>query len=184
MRMPLGRASPHMRTLHRRVSSVVFFPVFGLRLCSPSTQEVSLHLTRSLHSTKPTAAYVPRFHRTMCSLTTTFPRIIGLTGSACELLNVRRPRVIPEHEVIEQIEDEPSGRALQWVLDFLASLERPDPWLTVERMWEAGSISLHESSGGSIPRHRCESVFRARETRDDVRVRVTNTGSYRIHGNS
>ena len=46
-------------------------------------------LTRSLHSTKPSAVYVPTFHRTMSSLTTTFSRIIGLTGSACELLNVR-----------------------------------------------------------------------------------------------
>ena len=47
------------------------------------------HLTRSLHSTKPTAVYVPTFHRTIRSLTTTFSRIIGLTGLACELLNVR-----------------------------------------------------------------------------------------------
>lgn len=89
--------------------------------------------------------------------------------------------MIIEHEVIEQTEDNPNGRALPWVCDLIRSLGRPDPLIVVQAMVRAGYLTLADSNG-ALPAWRCAELFRLGSASEAIRVHATSLGSRWVHG--
>ena len=85
--------------------------------------------------------------------------------------------MILEHEIIEQIEEEPVGRSLEWCVEFATGLGCPEPWTTLRQMWRAGYIALADAEGQILPEWRIEEVWRAGVARSDVAVLATDLGS-------
>ena len=85
--------------------------------------------------------------------------------------------VIVEHEIIEQIEEEPVGRPLKWCADLATSLGCADAMTTISQMWRAGYIALADLDGTVWPDWRSEEVWRAGVARSDVAVLATDLGS-------
>jgi len=90
--------------------------------------------------------------------------------------------MIIEQEVIEQIEEEPAGRALSWLVDFMRKHGVSDPMRTLGQMWRAEYLALVDAAGAALPRWRCEELWRAGLPRTDVAVMATQLGSAWVHG--
>ena len=85
--------------------------------------------------------------------------------------------MIVEHEIIEQIEEEPVGRPLKWCADLATQLGSPDAIKTISQMWRAGYVALASADGTPLPAWRIEEVWRAGVARSDVAVLATDLGS-------
>jgi hypothetical protein len=85
--------------------------------------------------------------------------------------------VIPEHEVIEQIADEPAGRPVQWVYKLLRELGASDPTTVLQGMWRAGYIAVVDDVGELVPPWRCDQMWRERSESPDLRIAVTDRGA-------
>ncbi len=90
--------------------------------------------------------------------------------------------MIAEHEIIEQIEEEPQGRPLTWLCDLIRRLGGDDPLVVLQGMWRAGYVTLVDEIGQVLPHWRCEEVFRDRRESGSVRVVATSHGSGWVHG--
>ena len=84
--------------------------------------------------------------------------------------------MIIEIEVIEQIEDEPVGRSVNWVRDFMKSLGHHDPFVALGGMWRGGYLSFASPDGTPLPKWRCEQVLRDRVLGDGTRLLATDKG--------
>jgi hypothetical protein len=82
--------------------------------------------------------------------------------------------VIVEHEVIEQIEDEPEGRPLAWLCDLIRRLGRSDPLVVLQGMWRAGHVTLVDDTGRALPQWTCTELFRDQRESGPVRVVATS----------
>ena len=91
-------------------------------------------------------------------------------------------RVIVEHEVIEQTEAEPDGRAFDWVCDLIRRLGREEPMIVLQAMVGAGYLTLADAAGRALPAWRCAALFRAGVVEESVRVHATSLGSKWVHG--
>ena len=89
--------------------------------------------------------------------------------------------MIAEHEVIEQIEEEPLGRPLGWVCALLRSLGRDEPLLLIDGMLSGGYIRLLSSDSKPLPNWRWEQLLRTRVETADVLVAATDCGSRWVH---
>jgi hypothetical protein len=69
--------------------------------------------------------------------------------------------VIIEHEIIEQIEEEPNGRPLAWVCALARQLGRQMPLVMLEKMLRAGYLALHDDGGHQIAPWKCEEIWRS-----------------------
>ena len=87
-----------------------------------------------------------------------------------------------EHEIIEQIEEEPVGRSLNWCIDFATGLGCPDSIATISQMWRAGYLAMADRHGKSLPDWKIEQVMRAGGEHSDVFVLATDLGSKWAHG--
>lgn len=90
--------------------------------------------------------------------------------------------MIIEHEIIEQIEEEPNGRPLAWVCALARQHGRTTPLLMLEQMWRAGSIALHDDEGQAIARWKCEEIWRLGQESGAANVVATDVGRRRVHG--
>jgi len=91
-------------------------------------------------------------------------------------------RVIVEHEVIEQVEEEASGRTLDWVCALIRNLGRDDPFVVLGGMWRAGYVMLADDAGQPLPDWRSAELFREKTESSSVNVLATALGSERVHG--
>ncbi len=91
-------------------------------------------------------------------------------------------QTVIEHEIIEQIEEEPQGRPLSWSCDYIRRLGRDDPLVVLQGMWRAGYVTLVDETGQVLPRWRCAELFREQRELGPVRVAVTSIGSRWVHG--
>ena len=90
--------------------------------------------------------------------------------------------MIVEHEIIEQIEEEPNGRSLAWVCDLARRLGKDDPLRVLEAMVEAGLISLTDERGRPLEPWECSEIWRSHEESRAVHVIATSDGSRSTHG--
>ena len=87
-----------------------------------------------------------------------------------------------EQLIIEEIEEEATGRPLAWLVDFMLKRGSRDPMHTLRQMWCADYLSLADVAGTVLPRWRCEEIWRAGVPRADVAVLATTLGSSWVHG--
>ena len=80
--------------------------------------------------------------------------------------------MIVEHEVIEQIEEEPNGRSIEWMCSFLRELGSTDPLVLLHNMWRAGYLAVDDESGLELKSWQCEPIWRGSE---EVQPRVVAT---------
>ena len=90
--------------------------------------------------------------------------------------------VILEHEVIEQIEDQTTGRPIEWVRQHLATLGAGEPFLILREMWRAGYLKVVDDQGQELKPWQCEEIWRGRSNADHARLIATSLGSEWIHG--
>jgi hypothetical protein len=90
--------------------------------------------------------------------------------------------MIVEHEVIEQLEEEPIGRPIAWVCDLARRLGRSDPMTMLWRMWQAGYLAMADDAGHLLQTWQCDEIWRVRREAFDVRVVATPFGSEWVHG--
>ena len=86
-------------------------------------------------------------------------------------------QVILQHEIIEQIADEPTGRPVGWVCDLLRGLGASDPWPLLRGMWLQGYIAVVDGAGKPVQAWRCEQVWRARSEPPELRITATDRGA-------
>lgn len=89
--------------------------------------------------------------------------------------------MIVEHEIIEQIENEPHGRSLAWCSRLAGRLGAREPRVTLRAMWRAGYLELREADGFVMQPWQVEQVWRVGELRDDIAVHATELGSTWAH---
>ena len=89
--------------------------------------------------------------------------------------------MIVEHEIIEQIEDEPNGRALVWVCRLARQHGKDSPLRILEQMWRAGYVALHDDRGNPIASWQCEAIWRAGDESERVNVVATGSGRAWLH---
>lgn len=90
--------------------------------------------------------------------------------------------MVVEHEVIEQVEEEPSGRPLPWVCDMLRRLGQTEPMNVLLGMWRGGFVTFGDDAGREMPAWACEAIFRVGDESPLVHVRATEAGSRWVHG--
>ena len=90
--------------------------------------------------------------------------------------------MIREHEVIEQIEEEPNGRPFNWVSELLTHLGAPDPLLVLQQMWRAGYLTLVDGSGQELKPWQCEQIWRGQIEAHTTQLLATPLGSKWVHG--
>ena len=88
--------------------------------------------------------------------------------------------MIPEHELVEQIEHVPGGWPLERAFELLRSLGRADPALVLRRMCEAGLVALVDGSGAAGEPWRAQELLRG-SSFGDTRVTATEEGSRAVH---
>src|SRR5262245_25411509 len=86
-----------------------------------------------------------------------------------------KPMII-EHEIIEQIEEEPNGRPLDWVCALARQHGKKTPLLMLEQIWRAGYVALRDAEGPAIPRWKCEEIFRLGQESERANVVATSLG--------
>jgi hypothetical protein len=82
-----------------------------------------------------------------------------------------------EIEIIEQIADEPLGRSVSWVCDFMKSRGDGDPLVTLRGMWNGGHLQFTDANGMPLPRWRCEQILRNGVIESEARVLATDKGA-------
>ena len=85
--------------------------------------------------------------------------------------------MILEHELIEQIEENPGGRPLAWACDFLRRHGREDPWPLLTALWTNSHLTVHTETGAVMPDWQCRALWRDRVVEDGVSVRATTRGA-------
>lgn len=90
--------------------------------------------------------------------------------------------MIIEHEIIEQIQDEPFGRPLDWCARFASELGARDPLATLRQRCRAGYLRLEDASGPPLPPWRLEEIWREGAARGDIAVFATDLGCRWVHG--
>ncbi|HJU74237.1 MAG TPA: hypothetical protein VJ717_10865 [Gemmatimonadaceae bacterium] len=90
--------------------------------------------------------------------------------------------MILEHEVIEQIEDEANGRAIEWVRNLLSDLGAGEPFLIIREMWRAGYLTVVDETGREVPRWQCEEMWRGQREPHDAYLVATALGVKWVHG--
>ena len=90
--------------------------------------------------------------------------------------------MIVEHEIIEQIEEEPVGRTFAWCLAFAGEQGCSDPMTTLREMWRDGYVVLADADGAVLPDWRAREVWRAGVPREDLALLATDLGSAWVHG--
>lgn len=90
--------------------------------------------------------------------------------------------MVPEHELIEQIEDEQAGRPLSWACTLLRSLGRQEPLQLIDGMIRGGYLRIVRSDGAEMPAWAWSEVLRSGVIADDVRVVATNAGCRWVRG--
>lgn len=90
--------------------------------------------------------------------------------------------VIVEHEIIEQVEDEPRGRSIGWCAELAGQLGACDPLVTLREMCRAGHLQLVGTDGAVLQPWQAEQVWRVGDARRDIAVHATDLGSKFAHG--
>lgn len=90
--------------------------------------------------------------------------------------------MIVEHEVIEQIEDEPNGRPFPWICDLVRSLGLGQPFVLLQGMWRAGYVALVDQEGQALADWKCSDFFRARVESPEVQLVATTRGLELVYG--
>jgi hypothetical protein len=90
--------------------------------------------------------------------------------------------MIIEHEVIEQIERNPTGRSFSWLCDYLATLGQNDPSSVLFGMWHGGHIVFVDQNGDQLPTWQCEQFVRSQHAPDHVSIKPTNVGLKWVYG--
>ena len=90
--------------------------------------------------------------------------------------------MILEHDVIEQIEEDPLGKTFTWVGALIRSLSEKDPFTVLHRMWRAGYIEFVTDDGETIPPWRTAQIFGSKAEHQAVRIVATYRGSRWVHG--
>ena len=88
--------------------------------------------------------------------------------------------MIIEHELLEQIADEPIDWSLARALEFVAG--HKEPWTVIVGLYRDGCVNLHDHAGEPLPMWRIATLFRQRDLAlgRDVFVRITPVGENRI----
>ena len=88
--------------------------------------------------------------------------------------------MIIEHELLEQIADEPIGWSLARALEFVAG--HKEPWTVIVALYRDGYVNLYDHAGEPLPTWRIDALFRQRDLAlgTDVFVRITPVGENRI----
>lgn len=90
--------------------------------------------------------------------------------------------MIVEHEVIEQIEDEPLGRDVAWICELIQSLGRDDPFQVLRGMWQAGYVQFVDREAHALPKWKCAAFFRNGILSCEMNVVATRKGGEWVHG--
>ena len=90
--------------------------------------------------------------------------------------------MIVEHEIIEQIEEEPAGWTLSRVCRLISELGRSDAMRVLEQMRAAGHIALLDETGVRLAAWRSEQVWRDGRGWSGTRVAATELGCAWVHG--
>ena len=92
--------------------------------------------------------------------------------------------MILEIEILEQIEDEPIGRSVNWLCEFIRSLGDQDPIFVLRGMWRGGYIRFIDVTGVDVPNWKCEELLDRRSADCDARIIATAQGREWVHGPS
>lgn len=84
--------------------------------------------------------------------------------------------MIVEHEVIEQVETEETGRSLSWVCDLIISLGRDKPFDVLRGMWRDGLLLFVNEHGVTLPDWKCEQLLREKDITSLANVVATAKG--------
>lgn len=84
--------------------------------------------------------------------------------------------MIVEVEIIEQISDEPLGRPMRWLIDYMKSIDNRDPYHVLAGMWRAEQLELRDRDGVLLPRWKVEQLIRDGAFDGSERVLATQQG--------
>lgn len=90
--------------------------------------------------------------------------------------------MIVEHDLIEQIADEPHGRSLAWCTELLGQFGAREPWITIRQMYRAGHLRFTHADGTVLQPWQAEQVWRAGEPREDIAVHATDLACRFVDG--
>ncbi len=90
--------------------------------------------------------------------------------------------MIVEHELIEQIECDEQGWAMDRVIDLLHSLGKPKPGVVLGAMLRAGYITMLDADGQVLPGWRCDEVLRIGTPSPDIKIASTPAGGEWVYG--
>ncbi len=88
--------------------------------------------------------------------------------------------MIIEHELLDQIADDPFEWSLADALEFVA--EYKEPWQVMWALYRDGCLTLHNAEGDLLPTWKAEETFRDRDAAFGVNVflKITEIGSKRV----
>ncbi len=92
--------------------------------------------------------------------------------------------MIIEIEIIEQISDATFGRSLDWLCNFIKSLDTRSPHFILKKMWKADLIDLRSSENTSYDKWKVEQLFRDKTFDGSERVIATQHGLNLAYGNT
>lgn len=84
--------------------------------------------------------------------------------------------MIPEHEIIEQLMDEPDGRPVEKLLGALAPRSSEEVTRILKGLWRAGKVALASPVGALLADWESAALFRAESLPVVIRVLATERG--------